>query len=56
MHSVWLDRQFFVSSVQVPPVESEKIVGIFVSSFAAVVSTVQLRQVLIFVVFVSTMV
>ena len=57
MHSVWLGHRFFVSSsTQVPPAESEKIVEIFVSSFAAVVSTVQLRQVLIFVVFVSTMV
>ena len=52
MHSLWLDRRFFVSSVQVPPAEFEKIVGIFVSSFLVVVSTVQLRQVLIFVVLV----
>ena len=55
MHSVWLGHRFFVSSsTQVPPAESEKIVEIFV--FAAVVSTIQFRQVSIFVVFVTAVV
>ena len=56
MHFVWLDRRFFVSSVQVPPAEFEKIVGIFVSSFTTVLLIVQFRQVSIFVVFVTVVV
>ena len=56
MCSVCLGRRFFVSFAQAPLAESEEIVGTFVSSFAAVVSAVQLRQVSIFVVFVIALV
>ena len=53
MCSMCLGRRLFASSAQAP---LEEIVGPFVSPFAVVVSTVQLRQVSILVVVATTMV